>query len=139
MCIAVCLGLFFFFSSRRRHTRYIGDWSSDVCSSDLGGMYDIERTGKEVEWLPGEKPISDMLLGPGHPITIGKEYTPGVQRTRELCERMLALHFGEKFFSRNLGSFITGVVIAVVFSILGLILDTPAAVLVALAAAMALT
>src|SRR5437879_13407939 len=25
----------FFFSSRGRHTRYIGDWSSDVCSSDL--------------------------------------------------------------------------------------------------------
>src|SRR5437879_10409270 len=29
------LSVFFFFSSRRRHTRYIGDWSSDVCSSDL--------------------------------------------------------------------------------------------------------
>src|SRR5437762_13049705 len=28
-------GVYFFFSSRRRHTRYIGDWSSDVCSSDL--------------------------------------------------------------------------------------------------------
>src|SRR6478735_2282129 len=28
---------FFFFSSRRRHTRLQGDWSSDVCSSDLGG------------------------------------------------------------------------------------------------------
>src|SRR5208337_2167940 len=27
--------LIYFFSSRRRHTRYIGDWSSDVCSSDL--------------------------------------------------------------------------------------------------------
>src|SRR5690348_8847118 len=27
---------FFFFSSRRRHTRWTGDWSSDVCSSDLG-------------------------------------------------------------------------------------------------------
>src|SRR3712207_7963927 len=26
---------FFFFSSRRRHTRYWRDWSSDVCSSDL--------------------------------------------------------------------------------------------------------
>src|SRR5882757_11113775 len=25
----------FFFSSRRRHTRYWRDWSSDVCSSDL--------------------------------------------------------------------------------------------------------
>src|SRR5260370_22727063 len=27
--------LFFFFSSRRRHTRFKCDWSSDVCSSDL--------------------------------------------------------------------------------------------------------
>src|SRR6266487_3237285 len=27
--------LLFFFSSRRRHTRWTGDWSSDVCSSDL--------------------------------------------------------------------------------------------------------
>src|ERR671912_983621 len=27
--------LYFFFSSRRRHTRYWRDWSSDVCSSDL--------------------------------------------------------------------------------------------------------
>src|SRR5437870_7279214 len=29
------LFLFFFFSSRRRHTRWPRDWSSDVCSSDL--------------------------------------------------------------------------------------------------------
>src|SRR6266487_5028114 len=27
--------MIFFFSSRRRHTRWTGDWSSDVCSSDL--------------------------------------------------------------------------------------------------------
>src|SRR5437763_15797975 len=32
--------IFFFFSSRRRHTRYIGDWSSDVCSSDLASACD---------------------------------------------------------------------------------------------------
>src|SRR5256886_7618992 len=30
--------LFFFFSSRRRHTRFDCDWSSDVCSSDLAVM-----------------------------------------------------------------------------------------------------
>src|SRR5689334_24083392 len=30
------LFFFFFFSSRRRHTRWNCDWSSDVCSSDLG-------------------------------------------------------------------------------------------------------
>src|SRR5438034_4659897 len=29
--------VFFFFSSRRRHTRSLCDWSSDVCSSDLIG------------------------------------------------------------------------------------------------------
>src|SRR2546426_12810291 len=32
-CVFFCF--FFFFSSRRRHTRLQGDWSSDVCSSDL--------------------------------------------------------------------------------------------------------
>src|SRR2546427_117031 len=32
-----CFVVFFFFSSRRRHTRFDCDWSSDVCSSDLGG------------------------------------------------------------------------------------------------------
>src|SRR2546426_4379578 len=32
---AVRCDVFFFFSSRRRHTRLQGDWSSDVCSSDL--------------------------------------------------------------------------------------------------------
>src|SRR5215211_7866811 len=31
---------FFFFSSRRRHTRSLCDWSSDVCSSDLGDQLD---------------------------------------------------------------------------------------------------
>src|SRR5437762_9693318 len=34
---------FFFFSSRRRHTRYIGDWSSDVCSSDYGDGFEFVR------------------------------------------------------------------------------------------------
>src|SRR2546426_7875345 len=32
----------FFFSSRRRHTRLQGDWSSDVCSSDLPGPAALE-------------------------------------------------------------------------------------------------
>src|SRR5256884_7348004 len=34
MCVVHC-EFFFFFSSRRRHTRCSRDWSSDVCSSDL--------------------------------------------------------------------------------------------------------
>src|ERR1022692_3364108 len=46
---------FFFFSSRRRHTRLQGDWSSDVCSSDLyfrlggGTIKGISKPG-EIVW-----------------------------------------------------------------------------------------
>src|SRR6266480_2231600 len=38
----VVLFVFFFFSSRRRHTRLTCDWSSDVCSSDLNGILIVE-------------------------------------------------------------------------------------------------
>src|SRR5690606_23144988 len=41
LCVSVDLGsimVIFFFSSRRRHTRFSRDWSSDVCSSDLGSL-----------------------------------------------------------------------------------------------------
>src|SRR2546426_7816674 len=37
--------LCFFFSSRRRHTRLQGDWSSDVCSSDLAHSCETPRVG----------------------------------------------------------------------------------------------
>src|SRR2546430_8595181 len=33
--VTMTVRLYFFFSSRRRHTRFDCDWSSDVCSSDL--------------------------------------------------------------------------------------------------------
>src|SRR5437660_10180635 len=43
--------IFFFFSSRRRHTRWPRDWSSDVCSSDL-----THRNSLEVSFAPGRRP-----------------------------------------------------------------------------------
>src|SRR6266478_8994616 len=41
------MGSLFFFSSRRRHTRFDCDWSSDVCSSDLrqAGRVPVKRRG----------------------------------------------------------------------------------------------
>src|SRR5436853_4319061 len=44
----------FFFSSRRRHTRCLSDWSSDVCSSDLGSDPSSMRTTARLqgdEWV----------------------------------------------------------------------------------------
>src|SRR2546430_9030319 len=38
-----CMYMFFFFSSRRRHTIFDCDWSSDVCSSDLRGDARIQH------------------------------------------------------------------------------------------------
>src|SRR5262249_58012372 len=40
-------GVFFFFSSRRRHTRLVSDWSSDVCSSDLIVLFWKQRGDQE--------------------------------------------------------------------------------------------
>src|SRR5688572_15907218 len=45
MRLYIVIFVFFFFSSRRRHTRFDCDWSSDVCSSDLrfeAGPFDLE-------------------------------------------------------------------------------------------------
>src|SRR5690242_21399341 len=55
MTACVC---FFFFSSRRRHTRLTCDWSSDVCSSDLD-----EFAGKLV--APAHLP-QEGAQRPGH-------------------------------------------------------------------------
>src|SRR3712207_580665 len=47
MCI-----IFFFFSSRRRHTRYWRDWSSDVCSSDLDARPPGSRPYCLIDYFP---------------------------------------------------------------------------------------
>src|SRR3712207_8906289 len=49
----------FFFSSRRQHTRYWRDWSSDVCSSDLeelAGLVEVELVAERVQ-------VRDELVG----------------------------------------------------------------------------
>src|SRR5690606_3142054 len=58
----------FFFSSRRRHTRFSRDWSSDVCSSDLGAVPNVR--------------IVDGVLRPGMRIAFGA--TEGVYEVDEV-------------------------------------------------------
>src|SRR5438067_7491466 len=41
--------MFFFFSSRRRHTRSKRDWSSDVCSSDLRDARELDKARADLE------------------------------------------------------------------------------------------
>src|SRR5256885_9377996 len=59
------MGCVFFFSSRRRHTRLQGDWSSDVCSSDLAGGAGAGRGPGALERLPG--PAGDVRQGGPRP------------------------------------------------------------------------
>src|SRR5207302_7304133 len=68
-----------FFSSRRRHTRFSRDWSSDVCSSDLKGNRSAEaRTKMNEEMMAlykehGVNPVSGCFpLLAQFPVLIGR-------------------------------------------------------------------
>src|SRR6266487_5283965 len=54
-------GSHFFFSSRRRHTRWTGDWSSDVCSSDLVKMPRVDGI-EAARRILDERPIPIVML-----------------------------------------------------------------------------
>src|SRR3989475_267705 len=64
------LFVFFFFSSRRRHTRFDCDWSSDVCSSDLPGachyyIHAVEAVAPE-KAVPCAERLAALMPGAGH-------------------------------------------------------------------------
>src|SRR2546430_4756905 len=53
---------FFFFSSRRRHTRFDCDWSSDVCSSDLTGPYIRNNRTRTHPTMRSRNPTAHQVL-----------------------------------------------------------------------------
>src|SRR5699024_11677543 len=93
---------FFFFSSRRRHTRSKRDWSSDVCSSDLAlvNLYGPTEAAVDVTWfdvaegvgrggVPIGRPVWNtrvyVLDGSLRPVpegVVGDLYLSGVQLAR---------------------------------------------------------
>src|SRR5256885_11765339 len=52
--------VFFFFSSRRRHTRLQGDWSSDVCSSDLAAGRNMNRLSPRRTQMHLDAPLGEI-------------------------------------------------------------------------------
>src|SRR3712207_7258935 len=61
---SVTSSIYFFFSSRRRHTRYWRDWSSDVCSSDLRSAVSITPPTRQVGVLPSVRYPFSQLTSP---------------------------------------------------------------------------
>src|SRR5690606_41144853 len=55
--------VYFFFSSRRRHTRFSRDWSSDVCSSDLSSRRNsrMATTPSQAASIVGMMKDSELL------------------------------------------------------------------------------
>src|SRR5690606_40370359 len=74
----------FFFSSRRRHTRFSRDWSSDVCSSDLVGRQQIARA---LEGALGLVPL--LLLELRH--AEAEPVVAGASRGHDLRQHLLGL------------------------------------------------
>src|SRR5690606_40684844 len=58
-----------FFSSRRRHTRFSRDWSSDVCSSDLG-----MRLTNHLTVVPAVEAAKYSAMTGAYPRTTGNTY-----------------------------------------------------------------
>src|SRR2546429_8317466 len=71
--------IFFFFSSRRRHTRCSRDWSSDVCSSDLGGRRESSRRSR------GRGPGGERKRGGGSGGLGGRSLPEGIEIGRASC------------------------------------------------------
>jgi hypothetical protein len=100
--------------------------------------YRVERTGKEVDWLPAERQLASMLLGPAESITLARKHDPVVQAARDAFRASLGLEYNNRMFSRNLGSLSLGVALAlIVFGAMNA-LDTPVPLMFAVAAAMAI-
>src|ERR1039457_7392487 len=75
---------FFFFSSRRRHTRLQGDWSSDVCSSDLGFLIIWHSPRSYRPSCAAARPCN------GYPCSCrSEEYTSEIQSPCNLVCRLL--------------------------------------------------
>src|SRR5688572_31933044 len=70
----VRLYYFFFFSSRRRHTRFDCDWSSDVCSSDLGSSQ--EATASLLDAIARFEPIPEFNIYLGRMFVQADRFTP---------------------------------------------------------------
>src|SRR5690606_40485496 len=77
------MGPVLFFSSRRRHTRFSRDWSSDVCSSDLFGHASLEQrvTERTRELAEANAELVEQIgerMRRSEERRVGKECTAGV-------------------------------------------------------------
>src|SRR5215510_2272022 len=77
---------FFFFSSRRRHTRWPRDWSSDVCSSDLAFQADLTRVSTLVVGREGSNRVyPDIgIPDPHHPLTHHRNNPDWIEKVTQI-------------------------------------------------------
>jgi uncharacterized membrane protein YgcG len=102
-----------------------------------GEGFRVERTGKQVDLLPGENTLVALLPAAHSSVTLGKTHNPAVQTVRGMLERELSLQYDGKLFSRNRGSWASGSVIAVASVALMFVLDAPLVAVLACGAVMA--
>src|SRR2546427_1377380 len=94
----------YFFSSRRRHTRFDCDWSSDVCSSDL--IFDEPTTGLDPR---GRTEMLDLVRtiakSPGRNVLLSSHLLPDVET---ICKYVVILDGGHQIAAGELSQLLTG-------------------------------
>src|SRR5205085_6462143 len=106
--------VFFFFSSRRRHTRFDCDWSSDVCSSDLRRPLFVEFNVAQSALTRGvcggalclnEDGTVTVPMGPGLGVSVDEEF---VKIGRASCRERVWMSVGVGGVEQSSGRLTTG-------------------------------
>jgi uncharacterized membrane protein YgcG len=90
--------------------------------------YRIRCTRRAMEWLPGEATVARTLLPDGtEEILIARRHDRTVQNARDALRDDLGRQLGKRYFSRNRGSLVVGVLIAIACFMLMMTLGAPPA------------
>jgi hypothetical protein len=101
-----------------------------------GEAFEVQRTGRSVDWLAGERPLADALFSGRNATTISKTYDPKIAAAQGALSAALKQHYKGVLFSRNGGSIAVGIALAVATVAACIALNASAAVFIPVAAAL---
>jgi flagellar biosynthesis protein FliQ len=101
-----------------------------------GEAFDVQQTGRSVDWLAGDRPLADALFSGRSATTITKTYDPKIAAAQGALSAALKNHYKGVLFSRNSGSIAVGIGLSVLTIAACIALNASAAVFIPTAVAL---